>query len=194
MNSVQQSRRQYTLDEYFSLQRGVELKLEYYDGEIHAMAGGSADHNRVSRNVLRAFDIALAGTRCEPFGSDMRISTPSGLYTYPDASIVCGETVSGNTETISNPVVIVEVLSPSTRDYDRGDKFALYRSIPSLRHVLFIEPSSVHVEHRRLDDEGNWSSETVNSIDRSIPLGHCGFDLALRDVYARVESISPDFQ
>lgn len=184
---MQQSRRQYTLEDYFSLQRGVELKLEYFDGEIYAMAGGSADHNRISRNVLSSFSSTLADSDCEPFGSDMRVATPSGLFTYPDASIVCGEPVSGTAETIANPIVIVEVLSQSTREYDRGRKFELYRSIPTLKHYLLIEQATLLVEHRRLEDDATWSTEVKERLDQSIYLSGPGIDIPLEQIYTGVD-------
>jgi Uma2 family endonuclease len=187
MTSMQQSRRHYTLDDYFSLQRGVELKLEYFNGEIYAMAGGSANHNRVSRNVLSIFVAAPSSSPWEAFGSDMRIGTPSGLYTYPDVSIVCGERVNGRAETISNPVVLVEVLSDSTRDYDRGEKYELYRSISTLQHYLLIEPGSVRVEHRWRGTEGIWMSEMKESLEATMHLAQVGIDLPLARVYAGVE-------
>jgi len=187
---VQQTRRQYTLDEYLSLQRGIEVKLEYFNGEIYLMAGGSAGHNRISRNVLKLFDAALAGSSCEAFGSDMRVSTPSGLYTYPDASIVCGPKVSDTSETISNPIVLVEVLSDSTRNYDRGEKFELYRSIPALRHYVLIEQTFHHVEHRRLQADGSWSHEIAESPDQIVHLSEAGIDLKVAQIYEGVE-ISP---
>jgi Uma2 family endonuclease len=185
MENVQQTRRQYTLDDYLSLQRGIEIKLEYFNGEIYVMAGGSAGHNRISRNVLKLFDTALAGSPCEAFGSDMRVSTPSGLYTYPDASIICGPKVSNAAETITNPIVIVEVLSDSTRNYDRGEKFDLYRSIRALRHYLLIEQNFHHVEHRRLESE--WSTEIVDSPDGIVRLSNVGVDLRMAAIYDGVE-------
>jgi len=185
---VQQTRRQYTLDDYFSLQRGIEVKLEYFNGEIYVMAGGSAGHNRISRNVLRLFDAALAGSSCEAFGSDMRVSTPSGLYTYPDASIICGPKVSDTSETISNPIVIVEVLSDSTRNYDRGEKFDLYRSIGTLRHYLLIEQAFQQIEHRRLQADGSWSTETADSASPILRLKDVGIDLRITEVYEGVET------
>lgn len=188
---VQQSRRQYTLDDYFSLQRGIELKLEYFNGEIYVMAGGSAGHNRISRNVLKLFDAALAGSSCEAFGSDMRVSTPSGLYTYPDASIVCGPKVSDASETISNTIVIVEVLSDSTRNYDRGEKFDLYRSIPALRHYLLIEQAFPYVEHRRLQTDGAWSHDITESPDQIVHLSEPDIDLQVGRIYEGVEIASP---
>ena len=182
---------QYTLDDYLSLQRGIEAKLEYINGEIYLMAGGSADHNRISRNVLKLFDAALGGFSCEAFGSDMRVSTPSGLYTYPDASIVCGPKVSGASETISNTIVIVEVLSDSTRNYDRGEKFELYSSIPALRHYLLIEQAFCHVEHRRLQTGGSWIDEIKESPDQIVHLSEVGVDLQVARIYEGVEMASP---
>lgn len=187
---MQQTRRQYTLDDYLSLQRGIEVKLEYFNGEIYLMAGGSAGHNRISRNVLKLFDAALAGSSCEAFGSDMRVSTPSGLYTYPDASIVCGPKVSDTSETISNTIVIVEVLSDSTRNYDRGEKFELYRSIPALRHYLLIEQAFSQVEHRCLQSDGSWSHEIKESPDQIIHLSEPGIDLQVARIYEGVEMAS----
>src|SRR5258708_6072559 len=118
------------------MQRDVDIKLEYFNGDIYAMSGGTIGHSKIGRNVLTLLNAALAGSSCDAFGSDMRVSTPSGLYTYPDASVVCGQKLSDTADTIRNTVVLVEVLSDSTRNYDRGDKFELYRSIPELRHYL----------------------------------------------------------
>jgi Uma2 family endonuclease len=169
------------------LQRGIEVKLEYFDGEIYLMAGGSAGHNRISRNVLKLFDAALAGSSCEAFGSDMRVSTPSGLYTYPDASIVRGPRVGNEAETITNPISIVEVLSDSTRNFDRGEKFELYRSIPALRHYLLIEQAFRHVEHRSLMTDGSWSHEIKESDDQIVHLSEAGIDLQVARIYEGIE-------
>jgi Uma2 family endonuclease len=187
---VQQSRRQHTVADYLSLQRGIEVKLEYFNGEIYVIASESAGHNRISRNVLKLFEAALAGSSCEAFGSDMRVSTPSGLYTYPDASIVCGPKVSDTSETISNTIVIVEVLSDSTRNYDRGEKFDLYRSIPALRHYLLIEQAFSQVEHRCLQSDGSWSQEIKESPDQIIHLAEAGLDLQVARIYEGVEMAS----
>jgi Uma2 family endonuclease len=184
---VQQTRRQYTLDDYFSMQRGIDLKLEYFDGEIYAMSGGTVGHNRIGLNVASFLREAVAGSSCEAFGSDMRVSTPSGLYTFPDASVVCGPKISNTVETISNTVVIVEVLSNSTRNYDRGEKFELYRSIPALRHYLLIEQSFTQVEHRRLEADGSWSHEITESLDQIVHLTAIGIDLPVARVYEGVE-------
>lgn len=184
---MQQTRRQYTLDDYFSMQRGTDLKLEYFNGDIFAMSGGTLGHNKISRNVLNFVSAALAGSSCDALGSDMRVSTPSGLYTYPDVSIICGQEFSDTVDTISNTVVLVEVLSDSTRNYDRGDKFKLYRSIPALRHYLLIETSFVSVEHRRIEKDGSWSPEISDSLDQIVHLSEVGIDLPVARIYEGVE-------
>ncbi len=184
---MQQTRRQYTLDDYFSMQRGTDLKLEYFNGAIYAMSGGTIGHNTISLNVSSFLRAAVAGSSCAAFGSDMRVSMPSGLYTYPDASVVCGQQLNPSADTISNTVVLVEVLSDSTRNYDHGDKFELYRSIPTLRHYLLIETSFVHVEHRRIEKDGSWSPEISASLDQIIHLSEVGIDLPLARIYEGVQ-------
>jgi Uma2 family endonuclease len=186
---VQKSKRHYTVDEYFYVETTSDIKHEYFDGEIFAMAGGSRDHDRISRNVLVHLHQKLTGSLCEAFTSNMRIRTPSGLYTYPDASIVCGAPdivrIQG-TDTIGNPVVLVEVLSESTGEYDRGQKFDLYRSIPALRDYVLIDQSRVQVEHRRLAPNGEWVSDFRTSLDESIRLVGVELDLPLAGIYAGV--------
>src|ERR1044072_7692049 len=120
------SRRRYTVEDYFFVEVGSPIKHEYLDGEIYAMAGGSRTHARIALNIAAALRDALSGTPCEAFTSDMRVMTPSGLYTYPAVSVVCGPAdLAGAQErtTLLNPPVLAEVLSDSTRDYDRGEKF-----------------------------------------------------------------------
>src|SRR5258707_5063650 len=132
---MQQAQRHYTVAEYFAVEAMSPVRNEYFDGEILALAGGSPNHNRISRNVLLALEPKLRDGHYESLGSDTRILTASGLYTYPDAVVICGPIIlSGDrVESITNPTALVEVLSPSTRAYDRGEKFELYRSIPTFR-------------------------------------------------------------
>jgi Uma2 family endonuclease len=119
----------------------------------------------------------------------MRVSTPSGLYTYPDASIVCGPKISDASETITNPIAIVEILSDSTRNYDRGEKFELYRSIPALRHYLLIEQAFRHVEHRHLQTDGSWSTEIADLPDQILRIPEVGIDLQIAQIYEGVEVV-----
>jgi Uma2 family endonuclease len=187
MRTMQQAQRHYTIEEYSVVEGMSPVRNEYFEGEILAMAGGSADHNRISRNVLLALEPKLRGGPYESLGSDTRILTPSGLYTYPDAVVICGPIIlSEPLETITNPTVLVEVLSPSTRAYDRGEKFELYRSIPTFRDYLLIEQSAVDVEHRwRAGDQ--WLSESKTSLHDVIRLNSIDVDLEIADLYARVQ-------
>lgn len=185
---MQQAQRHYTIDEYFVVEAMSPVRNEYFDGEILAMAGGSANHNRISRNVLLALEPKLREGRSESLGSDTRILTPSGLYTYPDAVVICGPIIlSGERlETITNPTVLVEVLSPSTRAYDCGEKFDLYRSIPTFCDYLLIEQNTVDVEHRWRSGT-QWSSDRKTSLDEVIRLNSIEVDLRIADLYTRVQ-------
>jgi Uma2 family endonuclease len=184
---VHQPHRQYTLDDYFTLERGVELKLEYFNGDIFVMPSGTIGHNRINLNVLTFIHRALSGSYFEVFGVGMRVSTPSGLYTYPDGSIICGPLVDGTVETITEVIALVEILSDITRNFDRGDKFEYYRSITTLRHYLLIEPSFVNVEHRRMERDGSWSPEIFESLDQIVHLSEAGVDLPLARIYEGLE-------
>lgn len=186
MTGMRQSQRHYSLDEYFLNEKMSPLKLEYFAGDIFVMSGGTRNHDRIANRVMLLFELGLEGKPCEPFSGNMRIRTPSGLYTYPDASIVCGAAdvveVQG-TETIGNPLVLVEVLSKSTRDYDRGQKFELCSSLPSLRDYLLIEQTHREIEHRFLHD-GVWHSETFT--EGSVYLTGIDLELPVALVYDRV--------
>jgi Uma2 family endonuclease len=126
----------YSVQEYLKLEKPSQVKHEYYKGEIFAMSGASARHNLIASNTLIAFGIALKGSGCRPYGSNMRIHIPENtLFTYPDISVICGDVIPSedDEDTATSPTVIVEILSPSTKNYDRGEKFMLYRAIPTLK-------------------------------------------------------------
>jgi len=187
---MRQSQRQYSVEDYFFVDVGSPIRHEYFDGEIHAMSGGTRTQARIAVNVVAALHVMLGGTRCEAFHGDMRVRTPSGLYTYPDASVVCGTAETVDVEertTLLNPVVIVEVLSDSTRRYDRGQKFENYRSIPSLREYLLVEQTGPSVELRRRGAENEWTSSTFESLDQTVRLESIDVDLKLSTIYERVE-------
>ena len=187
---MRQSQRQYSVEDYFFVDVGSPIRHEYFDGEIYAMSGGTRTHARISGNVYALLDAALDGTRCEPFNGDMRVKTPSGLYTYPDASVVCGEAEVVDIEertTLLNPVVLVEVSSASTHRYDRGEKFENYRSIPTLREYLLVEQTRPSVELRRRGAENEWIVSTIDSLDQSMHLESIDVDLPLARIYKRVE-------
>lgn len=140
----------YTPGQYLDLERLAPYKSEYLHGQIFAMAGASEEHNIILVNVLRDVSLQLRGRPCRTYGSDMRVQVAeTGLYTYPDAVIVCGEREFGDSrlDTLLNPSVIVEVLSPSTELYDRGEKFAHYQRIPSLMDYVLVAQDKMRVEH-----------------------------------------------
>lgn len=145
-------------EDYLKLEEVSPEKHEFYQGQVFAMAGGTFQHARIGLNVTTELAVRLRGKPCQPMNSDMRITTPSGLNTYPDASVYCGKPeLTDSNKTLLNPVLIVEVLSPSTRSYDRGDKFHHYRSIPSLRDYLLIDSETVLVEHYQRIGAYEWN-------------------------------------
>lgn len=143
------SQRHYSVDDYFKVEELSEVKPEFYDGEIFAMAGASLPHNEIAANVLAELRAQLRDSDCGAYGSDFRVQTPSGLYTYPDVSVICGraELVSERSDTVMNPVVLVEVLSEATEAYDRGEQCSLCKSMPALRHSVLISQTAILVDH-----------------------------------------------
>src|ERR1044071_3578846 len=130
-----------TEEEYLRLERAAEFKSEYFDGELFAMAGGTRAHSLISANLTGELRAVLKNTKWVTYNADLRIKTEAtGLYTYPDVSIVCGEQrfLDNEQDTLLNPTVVVEVLSDSTEAYDRGKKFEHYRQVPSLREYLLV--------------------------------------------------------
>lgn len=180
--------RQYNLDDYHRIEQASTIRHEFFDGEIFAMAGGSVAHNHISANVLAALRGGLANTACSAFGSDMRLLTPAGLLTYPDVMVVCDriEVVAGRQDEVTNPVLLVEVLSDATRNYDRGDKFDFYKSIPTFREYILIEQVSVAVEVHARDVDGHWSSTAYDSLSQVVNLQSVPIRLALAEIYRRV--------
>lgn len=180
--------RRYTLDDYFTIEAMSEIKHEFHDGEIFAMAGASAAHNEITANILSELRIALRRHGCRAYGSDLRVATPAGLLTYPDVSVFCGPLVfvRGRDDTVTNPVALVEVLSDATRDYDRGDKFALYKSIPTLRAYLVIEQLTVRVERWVRSQSGRWTLSVHERLDEAVRLAGVPVTLKVREIYREV--------
>lgn len=180
--------RKWTPQEYLAWEQEQGSKHEYLDGDIFAMAGATAEHNQIVTNVLGELRAALRDKPCRVFASDMRLKIPeTGLYTYPDASVVCGQPVYEDDKrlTLMNPTVIVEVLSESTESYDRGKKFRHYRSIPSLRDYLLVAQDGVWVEHYvRTADEGWILHDTLPG--GTLSLASCGIELRADEFYLKV--------
>ena len=173
-----------TREEYFDLENSSEIKHEFFNGEIFAMSGGSFNHSRISGNTFSAFNVKLRGKCCTPTNSDMRIETPNGLITYPDAAVFCGTPeLTENQCALLNPVVIIEVLSPSTRRYDEGSKFTLYRSIPSFQDYLLIDSEKVFVQHFRKINVDEWLLHDYHNLADSIVINSIQETIHLHEIY-----------
>jgi Uma2 family endonuclease len=180
----------YTPEEYLALERQAEYKSEYFDGEIFAMTGASRRHNLVAGNVLASLHGQLRKRPCEIYPSDMRVKvTPTGLYTYPDVVIVCGEPIFDDKQkdTLLNPTMLVEVLSKSTASYDRGEKFEHYRKLDSLAEYLVIAQNKYHAEHYARQIDNRWLLSESDDMQKTIHLSSIECDLALADIYDKVE-------
>lgn len=189
-----QPQRKISPEEYLELEREADYKSEYFQGEVFAMAGAGRNHNRITANLGGEMYIFLKGKSCRSYSSDLKVHIPdNGLYTYPDLLVVCGKEqfVDDKTDTLLNPRIIVEVLSKSTASYDRGEKFQLYRSIPSLEEYVLIDSQRVAAEVFRKSEQGFWSlmSESY-TLEGSIELASIGLTLPMRDIYDQTEELS----
>jgi Uma2 family endonuclease len=186
----QRSQRRYSLDEYLAVEEASTIKHEYYDGEIFAMAGSSLAHNHITANILTFLRTGLRERECSAFGSDLRLRTPGGLFAYPDVMVICGqvELTHGRPDTVTNPIILVEVLSQATRDYDRGDKFGHYREIPTLREFLLVEQDRLFVEHFQLGSNKVWTPTPAQAWDEAVMLSSINLSLPLSEVYQEVFS------
>jgi Uma2 family endonuclease len=179
-----------TPEQYLEIERKAEFKSEYYNGEMFAMAGGSLRHGWIVGNIVTGLGQQLKGKPCRVSPSDVRVRvTSTGLYTYPDVVVVCGEPqcADDRRDTLLNPILIVEVLSESTRDYDRGRKFQHYRKLPSLAEYLIVEQNEPHVEHwiRQAEDLG--ILREYSSLNAVVRLESIGCTLALTEIYDKID-------
>ena len=179
----------FTPEEYLARERKALTKSEYRDGRIYAMPGASREHNLITVNVTGEFYIQLRTRSCEVYPSDMRVKvSAAGLYTYPDVIVVCDEPRFDDShfDTLLNPTVLIEVLSPSTAAYDRGEKFRRYQYLDSLCEYVLISQDSVCVEHY-LRQEQDWDLTEFRSLDDVFQLTSIGCELSLRAIYAKVQ-------
>ena len=187
-----QTKQHYTPEEYLALERQAQYKSEYYAGEIFAMAGASRWHNLIVANVVGELRSQLKGRPCTTYPSDMRLKiSPTGLYAYPDVTVVCGEARFEDTQQdiLLNPTLIVEVLSDSTEAYDRGGKFAHYRKLDSLMAYVLITQTKPHIEHYVRQPDNRWLLSEADSIHDTIHLPAIDCHLALAEVYDKVDIV-----
>jgi len=183
-------RRRMSLREYLLWEESSGGKHEFYRGEIFAMAGTTIRHNRITGNIYARLHQLLAGRECEPFGSDQRIYiAPVDLGTYPDVSVVCGgvQTDRIDTHGITNPRVIVEVLSKSTENYDRGPKFELYQNLPSFAEYIIVYQTEPKIIHFVRQSDGKWSYRLIVGLEETLPIESLGCEISFAEIYERVK-------
>lgn len=180
----------FTKEQYFALERQAETKSEFHDGQIYAMAGGSANHARLGGRMHILLDRRLPET-CEAFNSELRIAIEGiDKYTYADCSVVCGTPRYVDGENLANPLVIIEVLSPSTEAYDRGKKFQAYQLIESLREYVLVSQDCRRVEHFSKQDDGTWNLRIASGDGGQLVIERLGVVISLGELYSRTEGIA----
>lgn len=177
-------------EEYLATERAAAFKSEYYQGEVYAMAGASNAHNLVNANTCTALNNALSDRDCTVRVSDMRLLVKeNGLYTYPDLSVVCGPpqfAPGAVLDTLTNPVVLAEVTSISTGNYDRVGKFMFYKDIPTLRHYLLIDSTKAVVHLASWREPKVWVFDTFEGLEAVVPLPAIGVEVPLAAMYRKV--------
>ena len=177
-----------TSEEYLAWERKQPFKNEYYNGQIVAMSGASRSHNRITVDITIQLGNQLMNSECEVFASEMRVRTsPEISYFYPDVIVVCGEPrfEDDTFDTLLNPILVIEVLSPSTAAFDRGEKFEHYKQIASLQEYILVSQNNVRVEHYRRQGP-QWIHNTFEHLEDMLPLASIGRTLPLRAIYRRV--------
>lgn len=175
-----------SVDEYFEMELNTDERLEYYDGLVLAMSGGSMKHNSIDRNLIAALHSFLKGKECQVFPSHLRITNPSHEnYLYPDASIVCGkpELQENRPDTLTNPSVIFEILSPSTRGADKRRKFFFYMQIPSLKEYIMIDSQKRHIITSRKQPDSSWKFEELHENAPVLQIQSIHFSLPVAELY-----------
>jgi Uma2 family endonuclease len=184
-----QTNQKMSVAEYLNFERKSEIKHEYIAGDVLSMSGASAAHNVITANALASLHRQVLQRNCTVFPSDMRVGIiQQNIYVYPDVTVVCGTIEFGDAEqdTVLNPTVIIEVLSPSTENYDRGKKSQYYRTIPSLQEYLLIAQGEYYIEHFVRYSEHQWLFSEVMQEQGSLHLASIDCTLQLQDIYNKV--------
>ncbi|PYS51095.1 MAG: hypothetical protein DMF68_05420 [Acidobacteria bacterium] len=181
----------YSLDEYFALEQASDARFEYWDGDIICMSGGSRAHYIISGNVFYRLRQRLEGGPCRAFTADTAILTPAlPPYRYPDASVACSELKFKHVQVLDalvNPVLIVEVLSPSTASLDHNQKFSAYKAIETFSDYLLISQDKPLVTHYSRQPDGKWMQEEITSLDASLTFASIGCTINVREIYEDVD-------
>lgn len=180
----------YSPEEYLEIETAAEYRSEYLDGQIIPMAGGKPNHNQLAINLTSAINYSTRKKPYRVFMSDLRLSIPDrSLYTYPDVMVVETPLVfaENRQDTITNPIAIAEILSDSTEKYDRGDKFRMYRTIPSFKEYLLISQTAIQVEKFSKNEANQWVLSEYAGKDAKINFDSFDFEIALDELYDRVD-------
>lgn len=184
-----------SVEEYLALEERAEFKSEYFDGEIFAMAGGTPEHSLIAANLVRVLGNSLDDGPCRVYNSDQRVKIPdTGLFTYPDVTVVCEEPLFDGPQrrALINPTLIVEVLSETTEAYDRGDKFAHYRRLASLKEYVLVASDRCRIERfTRQQGGAEWTLAECSNPEGSLALPSLGCALSLPAVYRKVDLPPP---
>ncbi|NJM68836.1 MAG: Uma2 family endonuclease [Scytonema sp. RU_4_4] len=187
---VQTQKRYYTPEEYLELEEKAEYKSEYRDGEIVPMTGGTTNHNEIALNLAASLKFAVKGQNYRVYIGDVRLWIPRyRQHTYPDVMVIQGQPVytGTNTTTVMNPLLIAEVLSKSTKNYDQGDKFLYYRSIPEFKEYILIDQYHYHVMQYVKTAEGQWLFTEIEGESATLSLQTADFKILLSDLYEQVD-------
>jgi Uma2 family endonuclease len=190
-----QPKHRYSVDDYLALDRAADYRSEYVAGEVFAMGGASSRHVLIATNTAGELRNRLRNTNCQVYSSDLRIQADRGnAFHYPDVAVVCGrpEYRDPQNDTVTNPLLIVEVLSRSTRNYDRGDKFASYRRLASLREYILIAQEPCHIEHYVRMGGGIWEFSEMDDCRGSLVIPTLEIAIPLEEIYAKVELLEPE--
>ncbi len=180
----------YSIEEYLNTEQQAEFKSEYYAGEIYPMAGGTINHNRIAGNTYFALKMALKGKLFEIFIGDVKLHIPAAqTFTYPDILVIQGnpEYYQNRRDTVCNAQLIIEVLSDSTKDYDRAGKFEIYRKLPDLQDYILISQDKIHIEHFVKQAPQQWLLTEYNDLTDILNIAQLNETLAVVDVYDKVD-------
>lgn len=185
-----QEQRYYTPEEYLEFEVNSEERHEYINGEVIPVTGGTPNHNQIALNLSGALNFALKRQPYRVFVTDQKLWIPrKHIYTYPDVMVVQGELQfqEGRRDTITNPLMIAEVLSKSTKSYDRDEKFAAYRTIPTFQEYVLINQYTMHVEQYYKTEPSKWIFSEYDGEDATLSLASVSFQITLADIYDKVE-------
>jgi Uma2 family endonuclease len=192
-------KKRFTEEEYLQMEKLSNERHEFYQGEIFqmhghgdllAMSGAANRHNIIYSNLFTGLGIRLKGNSCQPYGPDLRIHIPQNtLYTYPDISVICGElqTTPGDDESFVQPTVLIEILSPYTKNYDQGEKFRLYRDIPAFREYILVDTEFVRIYVFRINKGGYWELEEYKSLTDELSLSSIHVTIPVSEIYERTK-------